>query len=335
MEFKKYSSIENSYREKFVDRIKELYPNELFLVQEKVHGANFSVHGNNTNFEVKFAKRTAFIQQNEKFYDYQLLVRWLDDVMLRLFTNDYDKNNCKTVSIYGEIYGGNYPGIKTDVSQVQKGVLYSPNIEFIAFDMKVDGKYLSYHEFAGVMERYNIPYSRPIFYGSLDECLEYPNTYNSLIPLMHGLEPLKENICEGNVIRPINSLFLPNKERVILKNKNEKFTEKHKKKPKKSFKPKEHLAAHVVEIINEADVYVTENRLNNVLSKIGDITIKDYGKVLGAFSKDITDDFYKENPELISKIENNSQKKTVGQAINKKASRLLSKKWKSEILAKL
>ena len=41
--FKKYHSIENSYRTEFINRIKgHMFWNETFIVQEKAHGANLS-----------------------------------------------------------------------------------------------------------------------------------------------------------------------------------------------------------------------------------------------------------------------------------------------------
>ena len=41
LEFKKYSSIENSYNKEFVERTAAEMPTDLeYVVQEKVHGAN-------------------------------------------------------------------------------------------------------------------------------------------------------------------------------------------------------------------------------------------------------------------------------------------------------
>jgi hypothetical protein len=55
--------------------------------------------------------------------------------------------------------------------------------------------------------------------------------------------------------------------------------------------------------------YVTENRLNNVVSKIGEISVpKDTGKLIGLFSKDILDDFLKEHSGEYASIEKSEQK---------------------------
>ena len=40
-------------------------------------------------------------------------------------------------SIYGEYFGGNFPGADSKMKPVQKGIAYCPNHEFMAFDIKV------------------------------------------------------------------------------------------------------------------------------------------------------------------------------------------------------
>ena len=71
--FKKYSSIENYFNREFMEHVVEQMPQDLqYVVQEKVHGANtsFLCDGN----EVKFAKRTSVLANDEKFYDYPELL---------------------------------------------------------------------------------------------------------------------------------------------------------------------------------------------------------------------------------------------------------------------
>ena len=41
--FKKFNSLENSYRENFIHKIREQgYENEKYIITEKLHGANYS-----------------------------------------------------------------------------------------------------------------------------------------------------------------------------------------------------------------------------------------------------------------------------------------------------
>lgn len=80
--FKKYSSIENSFDAEFMEKVRAEMPSDLkYVVQEKVHGANtsFLCDGN----DVCFAKRTAVLADNEKFYDYeQILAEYRDRVLI-------------------------------------------------------------------------------------------------------------------------------------------------------------------------------------------------------------------------------------------------------------
>ena len=81
LEFKKYSSIENSFNREFMERIVAEMPTDLeYVVQEKVHGANTSFLCDGEN--VRFAKRTSMLEAEEMFYDYpELLERYKDKVM--------------------------------------------------------------------------------------------------------------------------------------------------------------------------------------------------------------------------------------------------------------
>lgn len=40
-------------------------------------------------------------------------------------------------AIYGEYFGGNWPEGNPKVKHVQKGIYYTPNHEFMAFDIKI------------------------------------------------------------------------------------------------------------------------------------------------------------------------------------------------------
>jgi hypothetical protein len=63
MGFKKYNSIENSYREKFLEKIKSIVPpTEKWVVTEKIHGSNFSFIYDVENLTC--AKRTGLINEN-------------------------------------------------------------------------------------------------------------------------------------------------------------------------------------------------------------------------------------------------------------------------------
>ena len=86
IEFKKYSSIENSFNREFLEYVVAQMPADLqYVVQEKVHGANTSFLCD--GHEVKFAKRTLALVEDEKFYEYPELLESYKERVLNLFVH--------------------------------------------------------------------------------------------------------------------------------------------------------------------------------------------------------------------------------------------------------
>ena len=79
--------------------------------------------------------------------------------------------------------------------------------------------------------------------------------------------------------------------RVIFKNKNERFKEK-------SHEKKVDVQREVPEIVKQAmqeiSAYATENRVNNIISHLGEVTVEDFGKILGMTAKDALEDYKKD-----------------------------------------
>jgi Rnl2 family RNA ligase len=202
--------------------------------------------------------------------------------------------------------------------------------EFYGFDIYVVGtdrkRYLPVDETNKFFEEGEIFYAKTLFRGTLDECLAYPNDFQSHIAEWLGLPPIESNICEGVVIRPSEPVFLRNGSRLLLKSKNSKFAEK---KAVKKRQPALFVAPTYSEALNEqltlTEAYVTENRLNNVISKIGHVSIpKEMGKLIGLFSKDILEDYLKEHASNYALIEK-SEQKILNRHVNKQASDLIKK----------
>ena len=332
LQFKKYTSIENTFDKDFVEKIfLEGYDKQEFVVQEKVHGSNicFVTDGKT----VGFGKRTGFVEANEKFYDYEeLLERYTPRVITLYSTIKENIPDLKSLTLFGEMFGGKYPhpDVKnsTKTMVIQKGVYYCPNHEFYAFDLYVSteesGRYLSVDEANTFFEQGKFIYARTLFRGTLNECLKYPNTFQSRISEWLGLPPIEDNVCEGVVIRPVTPIYLCNGARVLLKNKNARFAEK---KSVKKREPKLFVEPSYSELLNNllpiTEQYITENRLNNVVSKIGQISVpKDIGKLIGLFSKDILDDFLKEHSGEYAAIEK-SEQKILNRHINSMATSLI------------
>jgi len=318
MQFKKYNSIENTFDKDFVEKIflENLDSNE-FVVQEKVHGSNVCFVCDGAT--VGFGKRTGFVEADEKFYDYEeLLERYTPKVNTLFSVIKENIPDLKTLTVFGEMFGGKYPhpDVKnsTKIMLIQKGVHYCPTHEFYAFDLYVtseeSGRYLTVDQANNYFEQGGFFYAKTLFRGTLKECMLYPNTFQSRIAEWLGLPPIEDNICEGVVIRPVEPAYLRNGSRVLLKNKNARFAEK---KSIKKREPKLFVEPSYSEPLNNllpvTEEYITENRLNNVVSKIGQISVpKDTGKLIGLFSKDILDDFLKEHSGEYAAIEKSEQK---------------------------
>ena len=326
-EFKKYNSIENSFNAEFIEKIRAENLESLnYVVQEKVHGANccFVTNGKTVNF----AKRTGFMELGEKFYHYEELLERYTDVIIKLFQK-VKKVYAETESIfvYGEMFGGRYPHPEvkneTKIMCIQKGVFYCPNHEFYAFDLYLkvpeSGRFLPVNESNAFFEAVGFIYAKTLFQGTLDECLNYPNVFPSLIAQWLGFPAIEDNVCEGIIIRPETPVYLKNGARLLLKNKNSKFAEKKSVKKRQKIYKDLSYSQELTDLLPITEEYVTENRLNNVISKIGELSLpKDIGKLIGLFSKDIQEDFLKEHSGQYVMLEKNEQK-ILNRHINKLA----------------
>jgi Rnl2 family RNA ligase len=295
----KYRSIENAYREKTIGFIKEMAPNgEQWVVTEKVHGANLSFVTDGTT--VKMAKRTSVMEteKNRKaFYNSEPIFEKYSPLVLELFAQ-HELKDASTIVVYGELFGGWYPGIeqKKGSQKVQKGVSYCPQNEFYAFDLLVDGEFVSYDLAVTLFDRLGFYHAAVLYRGTFDQVLAWSKAHYedvSTVPAMFGLPELDGNVREGHVLKPVTTRYLDNGDRVILKDKNDKFKEKasikgnvYKEKP---------LSDEVKTALAEALAYVTEQRYDNVVSKIGTVTKKDTGRLIQLLFKDVLDEFYKDH----------------------------------------
>ncbi|OBW40441.1 RNA ligase [Chryseobacterium sp. MOF25P] len=335
MIFKTYNSIENAYQARVIDQIKlQGFGKEIFIVQEKVHGANFSFFTDGK--EIKIAKRTAFIEKDEKFYNaHQILERYRNNVIEVFEKVKTSYPDIETMVIYGELFGGGYKHKEVDsvkdAIKVQKGVEYAPYNEFYAFDIKLNGTtYLDTDLVNQIFDETGFFYAKILFQGTLEEALKFPNDFDSKIPTWLGLPEIENNICEGTIIKTLKTKYFGNGSRVILKNKNEKWTEKSKvvRKQNKSVQKQINFSEKAQNIWDEIQKYATINRLNNVVSKIGEFEPKMVGKVIGLFAQDILEDFEKDFPDVSKTIEKEEQKR-----IDKKLNSLVIDIVKEELIS--
>lgn len=310
--FKRYDSIENAYREAFVDKIMfSGHQHEKFHVEEKIHGANFQF--NVSDDGVVAGKRSGFISEGEKFFNWKPIFEKYKDAVEKMRNEKFPKH---TVIFFGELYGGIYPHPEVTSDSkwtvVQREVYYRPDEDFICFDIFIhseeESRFIRKSKRDKICQEYGIPYSKSLFTGSLSECMNYSNEFQSTIPVELGLPEIENNTCEGVVIRPELDLRVNTGERAILKNKNGKFSET-KSKPKAPKKPEE-VPDFILDMVEKADLYITENRLQNMISKIGDdLSPKKFGEYIKMFSADVYEDFFKDHSENFQNWEKGEQKR--------------------------
>lgn len=275
MEFKRFTSLENSYRQNIIDKVQyEGKDGGLWIATEKLHGCNLSFWCDGT--EVKVASRTQFVDGT--FFNCQAVINEYSQGVLetfRIFCSEGD-----ILVIYGELFGGN----------IQKEVEYGEK-DFKGFDVTVNGTPLEKVKAFNIIRWTGISTVPVIHTGTFAECLALSNTFKSTLT-PEGYE--EENTSEGLVIEPVIPTYFNNGSRIYFKNKTEGFSEKKR-------KPKEHvvfeLSDEESELMNELLTYNTTQRVSNVISKIGQVTNKDFGKVLGLTTQDLLEDFTKDTEQ--------------------------------------
>lgn len=332
MLFNKYNSIENSYQEDFIKSIQEQgYAERDYIVQEKVHGANLSfITDGNT---LVIAKRTGLIAPDESLYNAQLVQGNYQERVLALYQALVAQYNIKTLTIFGELFGGGYP--HPDVSKddkaklVQQGIYYCPHNDFYAFDILLDNEqYLEVEIATQYFQDFGFIHAKSLFKGRLNDCLAYPNTFKTTLPQAFGLPELDGNLCEGVVIRPLRAAYLRTGSRVLIKNKNELWEENNnfidKAILKQLIHDEDELSEAATLLCEEVYKYITQNRLSNLISKIGEINPKkDLGKVLGLYNKDTLSDFLKIHQDAYQALEKH-ESKAINKFLNKHATQLIN-----------
>ncbi len=71
---------------------------------------------------------------------------------------------------------------------------------------------MDYDKAVDIFKESKLFYAEPVFIGSYDECINYPNKFQTSIPAKLGLPPLPaENFAEGVVIKPLKTLYINSK----------------------------------------------------------------------------------------------------------------------------
>lgn len=270
--FTRYKKIFN-HDSKYVDGLDK---NQLVLVSEKIHGANFSIIYNRETDTVHFASRSKIIS-GDNFYNVNSIKEELERRMRDLVSSMlYNKHN--TITVFGELYG----------NRVQSNPVYTPfellTPSFVAFDLYFDGE-KKYETFAANMVLHDHFPVLTLKSMRLCEALELDVNIASEFAMYNKLVGVENNIMEGIVIYPMSgTYFRSNSESFLIKKKSKKWTEKRKSLGLTSEEKKE-IPRSVLETVEMFRKYVTDNRLQNVVSKKTYLQ-KDFGNLLFDFHAD-------------------------------------------------
>uniref|UniRef100_A0A7M5UZH0 RNA ligase (ATP) n=1 Tax=Clytia hemisphaerica TaxID=252671 RepID=A0A7M5UZH0_9CNID len=341
MKFIEYEKMQNSFSRLIVT--KEMEKAE-WTVTEKIHGANFSFHINKD--EVKVARRRDFLNENENFFNHldAEFMRTYPEKMRQVFEDvvkRYTDKQIKHITVWGEIFGGLYEvdgetlkGAKK-CSPVQLEVLYTPNIEWVAYDISykttdsktTEQEYLDYEVALEIFKTNEIFHLKPLFVGRINEVFDYNLRFDSTLPKILGYPELPKgsNIVEGVVAKQMKNLkFKKGGGRAIVKLKNPEFAETILPVPKAKGAKRGIEPSLIIKIM----AYATVARLNNAISKHGAPTEDEVIKcIVKEFVDDIFVDIETEDEDLHQEWskEAESDKAKIKTMISSKANRMIKK----------
>ena len=303
--FKKYGSLTNHYSAKFINLMETSgLTGGMWVANEKIHGSNLSIWS--CGSDTWIAKRTSVLGgdgteffSSQKVHKYKPAALSIHKDLVE--TGVISENGF--VAVYGEIFGGSFFGQKeADSKQVQGGMNYHPGTEFAAYDIWIsedgeEGQYLPYEMVVKLLED-RIPMCPEVYRGTFTELLESDNNFESLVPSLFGLEVPegKHSQSEGFVMRPLDGDRYVRESRCIIKSKNDKFSERK----AKVKAPAPELEGDELSTYTGLCEYINENRLTSVLSKFGEPTWKDFGKLSGLLTVDAIEDYEKDFETTVS-----------------------------------
>jgi len=296
--FIKYPEIEQIYNKKIINKYLSYFPeleNETFILQEKIDGANFQIFIDENN-EIYFGKRSCFLNEEAKFYDFQNVMETKKH-LIEILKGIKSVKNAKTIRAYGELFSGS----------IQKRIDYKKEKDFILYDLLIDDIYLSPKELNELIPESYIVKSFAIVKG-LTNAFEYDIEKLNTFYHEEGYKATGNTQVEGIVIKPFNKVYTKSKNSnspLYFKKKNDKFKEHTN---EKIYTQEELEQRNKNEIIfGNIKNFINENRMLSYFSKEGEIEdIKQMGKYIIGISEDIFKDYNKLYDDFI-KLDKNSQ----------------------------
>ena len=287
MTFLKYISLENHYREKYINGMVDYYPqllDEQYVITEKIDGSNFQ-WALFPDGVVRAGSRNNYLDMNGSFQGANIQELYEAHYVLLSELLEWAVADNVVIRLYGELHG----------QGIQNRVDYGVGKKLLYFAMTVDEEWLAFDAFEVAMDTSEgYEYIVPVIQitDSLQEALDFDTKFNSL------LSDKKENLTEGVVIQPYHRVYLDaHGSPFVIKKKNSEFDEQK----VKTHKPVDLTTAT---LNAEFKTYVNESRVLSVFSKEGEISSpKEIGKYIKLILEDAKVDFEKDFGDELTELD--------------------------------
>lgn len=284
IEFKKYSEIDNHYQNKVVSKVinsVEGAEDCVYQITEKIDGSNVSIIISKD--DVKFARRTDILTEDEKFYGYQQVMKG-DRIQNFIKTVQESISDDTVYTFYGELFG----------PAIQSRIYYGSEKKFRMFDMRIDEQYQSpqfLEEYLKSIDYFDLHAPIIGYITGLEKALEYDSESLKTAYWESGDKNFPEaQTVEGVVIKPYDRILYNQMSRVIFKKKNKEFCEKMK------VTHKERVVKELTPLQLDFISYINESRMCSVVSKYGEPSHdNEIGKYISFLGEDAFNDFVKDN----------------------------------------
>jgi Rnl2 family RNA ligase len=298
--FSEYEHMENHYNLGKICDLDTLSKIQ-FVCTEKIHGTNYSFLYNGKDVipckrSSKLGNDTTFMNHTHVFSKYETDIKVIFEYLQKIY------DNIIQIRLYGELFGGFYNGkTKDGHKNIQKGVNYHPENEFMAYDLKIQtADKIFYYDYLDLQKMFHdlgdsikVKHVPVIANGTYDEVIKLDPKFESIVYSYYDLPKLEKNYAEGYVIRSVREMNMmdstgkQNKYRLIFKFKNPKFAEVTRVHAVPSV-PKE-VKPNYFNILKQ---YLTEMRYDNVKSKLSD---DEQNKLKEMLFDDVLVDFIADN----------------------------------------
>ena len=317
-----YLHIQNLYKEQTILLFKECY------ALEKIHGTSAHIHFNPPVTPTSTGRLTfsAGGESHNKF-----LSLFNEGELLKAF-NDLGVPCDKSITIYGEAYGGSQQGMSHT---------YGPNLKFIVFDVQIGDCWLSVPDAEQIAKKLGLEFVHYVKVSLVKATLnalgimivetslsgvDQQRDACSVQAVRNGVVTPEEFMSgkgkkrEGVVLRPLIELTMNNGERVICTHKGEEFQETAT--PRKVVDP---AKVKVMEDANAiANEWATATRLMHVLDKLPGHCLEKMRDIIAAMQEDV---LREAKGEIV-------ESEAVKKAIGKKTVELYKSYLKSQICQK-